>query len=108
MEAPLKDGQAEIKIDSPQLWWVRGLGEQPLYTCETVLCRVGKPVDVFTRRVGLRTLTVSQEKDEWGEEFCFINNGIKVFAMGANYIPEDQILPRATKERTIKLIHKKK
>lgn len=104
MEAPLINGEAEIAIEQPQLWWVCGLGNQPLYTCETELRLQDSPVDVYSRRIGLRTLTVSQEKDEWGEEFCFINNGVKVFAMGANYIPEDQILPRATKERTLRLL----
>lgn len=103
-EAPLTAGKAEIEIENPSLWWVRGLGEQPLYTCETLLFKDGKQVDAYTRRVGLRTLTVSREKDEWGEEFCFINNGLKIFAMGANYIPEDQILPRATKERSLRLL----
>ena len=105
LEAPLTDGKAEIMIEHPKLWWVRGLGEQPLYTCDTVLLMQGRPVDVFSRRVGLRTLTVSQEKDAWGKEFCFVNNGVKVFAMGANYIPEDQILPHATKERTLRLLN---
>ena len=103
-ETPLTDGKGKIRIANPMLWWVRGLGTQPLYTCETILLLNGTPVDVFTRRVGLRTLTVSQEKDQWGKEFCFINNGIRIFAMGANYIPEDQILPRATKERSLKLL----
>ena len=46
----------------------------------------------------------SRSKDEWGEEFCFVNNGVKVFAMGANYIPEDQIYPRRTRERTERLL----
>ena len=103
-EAPLQNGKAEITIENPQLWWVRGLGEQPLYTCETILTHEGNPVDVCSRRIGLRTLTVSQEKDEWGQEFCFIVNGVKVFAMGANYIPEDQILPRANRERSLRLL----
>ena len=103
-EKALTDCRAEIEIENPQLWWVRGLGEQPLYTCETVLLMQGEPVDVYSRRVGLRTLGVSQEKDEWGEEFCFINNGVKIFAMGANYIPEDHILPLSTRERTLQLL----
>ena len=103
-EAPIADGKAEITIENPQLWWVRGLGCQPLYTCKVILTHRGTVVDVFEKRIGLRTLTVSQEKDEWGKEFCFVVNGVKVFAMGANYIPEEQILPRATKERTLRLL----
>ena len=50
LEAPLVDGKAEIIIEHPQLWWVRGLGDQPLYTCETILMNQDGPVDTFTRR----------------------------------------------------------
>ena len=102
--AALCGGAAEIEIEDPELWWVRGLGGQPLYDCRVELIHAGRAVDAHCRRIGLRTLTVSQQKDEWGEEFCFINNGVKVFAMGANYIPEDQILPRATRERSLRLL----
>ena len=98
--APIRDGQAEIVIAHPELWWVRGLGGQPLYTCRVELTQNGAAVDSHERRIGLRTLTISQEADRWGKEFCFINNGVKVFAMGANYIPEDQIIPRCTPERS--------
>ena len=102
--AELENGKAEIVIEHPQLWWVRGLGGQPLYTCRVELLRDGSPVDALERRIGLRTLTISQDEDQWGHEFCFINNGAKVFAMGANYIPEDQIVPRVTEERTRRLL----
>lgn len=103
--ADIKDGCARIKIDDPQLWWVNGFGGQPLYNCTVELFRAdGSLADSNSQRIGLRTLTVSQEKDQWGEEFCFINNGVKIFAMGANYIPEDQIISRCSKERTVKLL----
>ena len=101
---PMKNGRGEITVDHPRLWWVRGLGEQPLYTCRVELRQAGTPLDAQERRIGLRTLSVSQEEDEWGKEFCFINNGVKVFAMGANYIPEDQIFPRLSRERTERLL----
>ena len=54
--------------------------------------------------IGLRHVTVSTEKDQWGNEFAFVINGQKIFAMGANYIPEDNILARITPERSEKLI----
>ena len=104
LAAPVIDGKAEIVIDRPQLWWVRGLGGQPLYTCQVTLAAAGKTLDSHTRRIGLRTLTVSQQADQWGKEFCFINNGVRVFAMGANYIPEDQLIPRCTPERPARLL----
>lgn len=89
-----------ITIEHPQLWWPNGLGKQPLYRV-TVRLATG---DTRTWRIGLRTMTVSREKDEWGEEFCHVVNGIKVFAMGADYIPEDSILARVTPERTRRLL----
>jgi len=102
--APLENGCASVTVDRPELWWVRGLGGQPLYTCLVELADGDTVLDTHVRRIGLRTLTVSREKDRHGREFCFINNGIRVFAMGGNYIPEDQILPRITPERTRKLL----
>ena len=94
-----------VHITDPQLWWVRGLGGQPLYTVTVYLKdSTGAVLDEVTKRIGLRTLVISKDKDEWGEEFCFKCNGIKVFAMGANYIPEDQIVTRMTKEKTDKLL----
>lgn len=89
-----------ITIEHPQLWWPNGLGKQPLYRV-TVRLATG---DTRTWRIGLRTMTVSREKDEWGEEFCHVVNGMKVFAMGADYIPEDNILARVTPERTRRLL----
>lgn len=89
-----------ITIEHPQLWWPNGLGKQPLYRV-TVRLATG---DMRVWRIGLRTMTVSREKDEWGEEFCHVVNGVKVFAMGADYIPEDNILARVTPERTRRLL----
>ena len=93
-----------VAIPNPQLWWPRGYGEQPLYTVEVRCVVDGVVVDTHTRRIGLRTLSVSREKDEWGEEFCHIVNGKKIFAMGADYIPEDNILSRVTPARTRRLL----
>lgn len=89
-----------VRIKNPQLWWPNGLGKQPLYRV-TVRLATG---DTRMWRIGLRTMTVSREKDEWGEEFCHVVNGMKVFAMGADYIPEDNILARVTPERTRRLL----
>lgn len=89
-----------VAIQNPQLWWPNRLGKQPLYRV-TVRLATG---DTRMWRIGLRTMTVSREKDEWGEEFCHVVNGMKVFAMGADYIPEDNILARVTPERTRRLL----
>ena len=43
-----------------KLWWPRGFGEQPLYTVEVRCMADGAVVDSHTRRIGLRTLSVSR------------------------------------------------
>ena len=99
-----------IAIPDPQLWWPHGYGDQPLYRVEVRVIVDGVVVDTYTRCIGLRTLSISREKDQWGEEFCHIVNagspggGAKIFAMGADYIPEDNILARVTPERTRRLL----
>ena len=93
-----------VTVTSPELWWPRGYGAQPLYTIHAVLERGGRELDRYETRVGLRVLTVSRSKDEWGEEFCHMVNGVKVFAMGGDYIPEDNIFSRVTPERTRRLL----
>lgn len=94
-----------VLIPSPRLWWPNGLGEHPLYTVTVQLVdRAGTVQDTYTCRVGLRTITVSTQPDQWGSEFAFVVNGVKIFAMGANYVPEDNLLPRVTPERSRRLI----
>ena len=93
--------KAVVEIEDPQLWWPAGLGEQPLYTVEVQL---GNGLDSWTRRIGLRTMTVTRNKDQWGESFSHCVNGVDVFAMGADYIPEDNLLPRVNPARTRRLL----
>ena len=98
------NGKTEITVENPKLWWPNGLGDQPLYRMNFRVCRNGEEAHKVTKQIGLRTLTVSTEKDEYGEEFCHVVNGKKFFAMGADYIPEDSILSWRSPARTEKLI----
>ncbi|WP_163578852.1 beta-mannosidase [Gracilibacillus saliphilus] len=93
-----------FEIDDPQLWWPAGYGEQSLYTLEVSLNKEGEQIDSLTKSIGLRTIEVKHEPDEWGKSFEFIINGYPIFMKGANYIPEDNLLPRTSKERTERLI----
>lgn len=94
----------QIPIESPKLWWPNGYGEQPLYQVDVALKTGEEILEKRKYSIGLRHVTVSTEKDQWGNEFAFVINGQKIFAMGANYIPEDNILARITPERSEKLI----
>ena len=93
-----------LTVQDPQLWWPNGMGAHPLYTVKAVLCTGETKQDEVSRRIGLRTITVSTEADEWGNEFAFVVNGKKVFAMGANYVPQDNLIPRVTPERYRELV----
>ena len=105
LDGVITNGQAAFEIDDPKLWWPNGYGEQPLY-CLTVLLlsKTGEILDQNEREIGLRTVTVSTEKDRWGREFCFVINGEKIFSMGANYIPEVNILAHRSREKTERLL----
>lgn len=93
-----------IKIENPALWWPNGYGGQPLYTVEVLLFGNGQLLDSVQKRIGLRTMTVDTSEDEFGSQFAHVVNGVKIFAMGADYIPEDSILGRTGRERTRELL----
>lgn len=92
-------------VEHPRLWWPNRYGEQPLYTVNATLYRDDEVLDQKTFRIGLRTLTVSQREDAWGREFAFCVNGIRIFARGANYIPEDCIYSTITPNRIEALLN---
>ncbi len=104
----VKEGKNLIEIDlvinNPKLWWTNGLGEAHLYPFTATLYMDDKVVDKKEDNIGIRSLKVVYEKDAQGHTFHFELNGVKVFAKGANYIPQDNFLPRLTDadyERTI-------
>lgn len=97
-------GTLELRVENPEIWWPHGYGAQPLYTLETILQDESGELDRKSMRIGLRTVTISQENDQWGQEFCFLVNGVKIFAMGADYIPEEQIIARCSRSKTQALL----
>lgn len=96
---------AALTIEQPKLWWINGMGEQPLYRVEVrLLTAAGAMLDQKQKRIGLRTLELDRHADEWGESFQFVINGVPFFAKGANWIPADVFAPRMTSERYARLI----
>ncbi len=97
----------DITIEEPKLWWPNGFGDQNLYTVSVILKdKTDTELDRWERRIGLRTVTMDRTPDKWGERFATCVNGVNIFAMGADYIPEDHLLGRVTKETTRTLLEK--
>lgn len=86
-----------VTVNNPQLWWCNGLGGQPLYDLTiTVLDDTDQELDQWSRKIGLRSLMLDTSKDEWGNNFRFIVNGVPIFAKGADWIPSDSFVTRTT------------
>jgi beta-mannosidase len=102
------DVAVKTPIPNPELWWPNGYGDQPLYQIDVSL--LGK--DSFQRRlldqkkyqVGLRTIELRQEQDQWGRSFVFAVNGITILCKGSNWIPADSFPTRITNEYLENLI----
>ena len=96
-----------INIENPKLWWPNGYGDQKLYCVRVLLTdKNNEVIDVWARKIGLRTITMDRTKDEWGERFATCVNGVNIFAMGADYIPEDHLLGRVNRNTTKELLEK--
>lgn len=100
----LDGGRGQVTVKNPRLWWPNGYGEQYLYELKISLYKGETLLDAVNKKIGLREITLCREDDEWGQEFCFSVNGVKIFAMGANYVPMDSLRSRMTPERTERLI----
>lgn len=93
-----------LSIRNPKLWWSNGLGEQYLYDFRTDLTIDNRTADTQTKKVGLRSLKIINQPDKDGKTFYVELNGVPIFAKGANYIPQDNFLPRVTREQYEKTI----
>jgi beta-mannosidase len=97
------DAVVALAVPAPRLWWPAGYGEQALYGLEVELVAdetpAGAVLDARSRRIGFRTVEVDTSDDEHGTRFTVVVNGVPVFVRGANWIPDDHLLTRITRDR---------
>jgi len=89
-------GEVNLTVNNPKLWWTNGLGEAFLYNFTGNLKIDDIVIDGKQANIGIRTVKVIQEPDSLGKSFYVELNGKAVFMKGANYIPNDNFLPRVT------------
>jgi beta-mannosidase len=95
-------GVVEFVIPRAPVWWPAGYGDHPLARVTVELldpAGEGAALDTFVRRVGFRSVTLDQSPDEAGSRFALVVNGQEIFALGLNWIPEDHLLTRLTRQR---------
>ncbi len=95
---------AHLTVESPQIWWPHGYGEQPLYTVQATLAAGGPALQQDTQRIGLRTIRLRREPDAFGRSYEFVVNGVALYLMGSNLIIQDSVLGRAGDKETERLL----
>lgn len=91
----------EISVPDAPVWWPIGYGEQPLarVSVELIDHGNGRTLDRVERRVGFRCVALDETPDQDGTRFALVVNGRDVFVRGFNWIPDDHLLTRTTRDR---------
>ena len=93
----------KVPIPNPELWWPNGYGEQPLYQVVISLIRDDPSqedvLDQGRYQIGLRSMELRQEPDQWGRSFVFAVNSIPIICKGSNWAPAESFPTRITDEQ---------
>lgn len=94
-----KDAVVRLEVEDIELWWPRGYGEPKLHELTVDLLCAEQHLDRYQRRLGFRTIELDMTHERDGAGFMFSVNGQPVFVKGANWIPDDHLMTRITKDR---------
>jgi beta-mannosidase len=96
-------GEYRFTVESPQLWYPRGYGGQPLYSVVSKIKQdqPNKPLDSKSRKIGIRHSELVQRpvSNQTGTTFFFRVNNVPIYCQGTNWIPGDTFLPRLSHQR---------
>lgn len=89
--------EGEVTVDDPFLWDTEFANlydlHVELYSPEDDL------LDERELKIGLRTIELVREPDEYGESFFFKLNGEPLYALGANWIPDSSFPATVTRDQ---------
>ena len=95
IEPNATSGTVRVEVADAALWWPVGYGDATLHDLVVELHSADEHLDTFAKRIGFRSVTVNQADGA----FTFVINGKPVFVKGANWIPDDHLMTRITRER---------
>ncbi len=100
-----KKNFVNFRIEDPELWWPKGMGDQPLYDYKVELLRQGEVIDEKSGRFAFRTVALEQKPlDENAMGYKFSVNGKEVFVKGSNWVPVECFTGAVKDEKYKKLI----
>jgi len=89
--------KSSLYIQNPLLWFPRGYGDQQLYSLHVRLqSRHSDGFEDWRAKIGLREIELDQTPDEIGAKWALKVNGQEIWCKGANWIPDDVFLTRAS------------
>ncbi len=92
------EGIYRVQIQEPELWWIKAWGKASLYTIR--LRSKERKAQTIERHIGIRELKLVHKPNlpiaQSG--FYFELNKQAIYALGANYIPGENILTKRTDE----------